>query len=268
MKYIRSFEDFEAVVQLGETVESTYLDFKSQLNLEKKNSYEEMALDIVQFANSFGGVLIFGVSEKYCSDRNKKIAHSYQSVDFERVSKALDNNVRKLIYPESISIEANSISTPSGYNLVAINVYPLAVGLGCVGQKSEPFAMKYPYRTTYGKKYFHPAEVEKYLSGGGREILIKLDELSARGKKVKAYPGLIIEKSESRLAWDIVDPAIVITDYNYREVTFNFGGVTFNLPVRLITDVWHTEQEEVGMIFDANLRLTSDRREIKLELRG
>ena len=267
-KYIKSNEDLNKIIYLGETEESLYLDFKRTLNKEKSNSAEECALDIAQFANSYGGVIVFGVIEQFLESRKKKVATEYVDVDYEDISKYINNKVRKLLYPESIDIDVLSVLTNCGSSLVVVNVYPLLSGLACVGRKVEPYIMKYPYRTNYGKKYFNPHEVEKYISSGNRMIYVRLDEFEVRGKLIELYPDLIIESIDSNLKWDIKDPNVSIIDYNLTELTLAVGGVKINVPTGLVKEVWNTTKNSIGMILDMELVLMSDRKNVKIRMRS
>jgi len=58
---IRSSRDFQNRILLGTTKESVHLDFKAQLNMKEP---VKIAIDIAAFANTFGGTLLIGVSEK------------------------------------------------------------------------------------------------------------------------------------------------------------------------------------------------------------
>jgi predicted HTH transcriptional regulator len=58
---IQSSRDFQNRILLGSTKESVHLDFKAQLNSEEP---PKIAVDMAAFANTLGGTLLIGVSEK------------------------------------------------------------------------------------------------------------------------------------------------------------------------------------------------------------
>jgi predicted HTH transcriptional regulator len=154
-KYIRSFLDLERHVQLGVTTESIYMDFKldiglSSLSTQKKKQEvaEELALDICQFANAWGGIMLIGVKEADSVIGGKKVAEEFIGVsNFEDVSRFVSDSVLLRIHPKDIKIDLVSIETPTNVHIVAINISPLAVGVSCVYNPSSPFSPKYPYRT-------------------------------------------------------------------------------------------------------------------------
>lgn len=58
---IQSSGDFRNRIFFGSSKESVHLDFKAQLNNEDP---PKIAIDIAAFANTLGGTLLIGVSEK------------------------------------------------------------------------------------------------------------------------------------------------------------------------------------------------------------
>ena len=78
---INSREDFESLIQIDKTSESIHWDYKQQFNDEKKS---DIAIDLAAFANTLGGTLLIGVSEKNIDGR--KVANSLFNVDdFEKI---------------------------------------------------------------------------------------------------------------------------------------------------------------------------------------
>ncbi len=61
------FSDIERIVN-NKLSESKSLDYKREINLEKGDEKKDFLYDIASFANSDGGILVFGVSESKDSD--------------------------------------------------------------------------------------------------------------------------------------------------------------------------------------------------------
>ena len=60
-KPFKTAQDFESRIRLGETPENIYWDYKSVLNSKEPTN---IAIDLVAFANTYGGTLLIGLSEK------------------------------------------------------------------------------------------------------------------------------------------------------------------------------------------------------------
>ena len=81
----KSAEDFEKKIQFNETHESIFWDFKAKLNTQK---LEQIAIDLAAFANTFGGTLLIGISEK-----NGIASGINPGIDFENIRKIIDGKV-------------------------------------------------------------------------------------------------------------------------------------------------------------------------------
>jgi len=70
--YIETQQEFEGAVRLGETTEGLFLEFKADLGRwrkpatqpERQEAQRECCRDISQFANAWGGCLLYGVEEE------------------------------------------------------------------------------------------------------------------------------------------------------------------------------------------------------------
>lgn len=271
--YIHSGEELSKLIQIGQTVESIVLDFKVEITIsnlsskKKKEVAEEFALDICQFANTWGGVLAIGVKEELDESRGRKVATGFvDTVDFEDLSQFINNNVLPLIHPSSLQFEIVPVTTKNGHNLVIINIFPLTSGLSCVFANQPPYPAKYPYRTNYGKKYFHPSEIEKRMSDVNRSIPIKLHEISFKTKTVTLFPKIIKEEIKKTDTWDSKGVNIVFKDISNYAYTLNINGVDINIPFSLTKDVWLTEKNTMGILLGIQVSLSPDRKSINLGL--
>ena len=79
----KTAQDFEGLIRLGETSESIHWDYKQSFNPKKA---EDLAIDLAAFANTYGGTLLIGVTEK--SDGAKKVASGFvPSINVEEINK-------------------------------------------------------------------------------------------------------------------------------------------------------------------------------------
>ena len=272
-KYISTMADLERLVLMGVTTESTDIDFKLELKVEGLNQKEkrkksvELASDICQFANSFGGVLLVGIEEAEQGKNGKKVAVSIPGVDnFEEVSRFINDSVLPLIHPKNLNIGLTCIGTENSNQVVAVNIRPLAVGVACVCDPILPYSSIYPYRTHYGKSYLHPTEVEKRMADSYRLIPIKLEELSSSTRDVKIYPSLIKEPLDQLSRIDSKEENILLVGISKYEYCLNINGVDINIPFSLTKDVWITEKNKIGILLSISLIITSDRKELKFKL--
>lgn len=271
--YIRTIHDLNRSIRIGETTESITLDFKVEIALKevskskKAETAEELALDICQFANTFGGVLLVGVKEEQEETTGRKVASQYVNVtNFNDLSEFLSNNVLHLIYPPDINIEVSLIFVEQSKHIIAINVFPLSSGASCVYSNTPPYLAKYPYRTHYGKKYLHPSEVEKRMSHGDRRILIKLREMSSITKEVIIYPEVEKLAPLRSDSWDSKGINTIIKNITNHEYTLSINGITINIPFSLTKDVWLTEKGLIGILLGTRLSISADRKSIQLNL--
>lgn len=259
--FIRSFLELESIITLGETTESLILEFKREVNYKKENIYEEIALDICQFANSLGGVIIFGLEEKV-NESGKRVASTYVNFDFDCFSKFLNDKILPIIYPKDIRLSIFSVDIRSGVCIAALNILPLAMGLACVSSSGPPYYQRYPYRTHYGKKYYSPLEVERVISNPYRYMYIRLNEFITAVREVVLYPSIKKEEPSRKLSWDTKELTVLITDIGESEYTLSVAGLAVNIPYGITRDVWMTENKKIGLLISASLVISSDRKNV------
>lgn len=267
--YIRNYHELVASIKLSLTEESITLDFKREINItEKKNKNEknfaeELALDICQFANSWGGVLLIGVSEKEDKETGRKVADQFVGVtQYEKIARFINNSVFALIHPKNIQVDVVCIETLDRKQLISINISPLTTGVAFVCSQSPPYSSKYPYRTHYGKRYLHPLEVQKRMTDSNRIIPIKLQELMEFTQEVKLYPEIQKEIIDKIDRIDSKIPNIVLKEVMKNEYRLNINGIDINIPFSLTRDVWMTERTKIGIILHISLSISSDRKSI------
>ena len=179
---INSREDFESLIQIGKTSESIHWDYKQQFNDEKKS---DVAVDLAAFANTLGGTLLIGVSEKNIDGR--KVANNFFNIDdFERIKKSVYTSILDLISPH-IDVQVVPIKIDDVL-IVAINVEP-SVNLVSVSQEKNGPYYCFPYRTGFGNRFMAFDEVEKrMMDNKSRAIYLKLKKHIPSKGKVTIYP--------------------------------------------------------------------------------
>lgn len=271
-QYISSSSDLTRVVKLGETAESATLEFKADLPISstpkdrRELLAEEVALDICQFLNSLGGVLLIGVKESTDSLGEKKVASGYtKGLKVNEILEFINSRVVTWIYPSDIHLHVATLNSASGEQVVAVNIHPLATGLACVCMKSEPYTAKYPYRTHFGKKYFPPSEVEKRMSNGNRGIFLRLSELAQHTRDVTLLPGIIKEQMERQDTWDARGANPILKEISEDSYMLSVNGLEINIPFSMTKNVWLTERNTVGIQIDMRLVISGNRREIRFD---
>ena len=266
MLKITTKKELEKHVKLGVTAEDEFIEFKREANYSKENANEEMALDICQFSNSLGGVILYGVDEKLDTTSNKKIATGYRNIDFDKISKFINDKVVPIVHPKNIRVSYSHIKIDEQTYIVAVNIDPLSNGLACVHQNKSPFSQKYPYRTSYGKKYLTAVEVEKMMSQNNRHISIKLHELRTKSNEVKLYPSLKKENLGEKSFWDNSDDTIILKGIGNNEYKLNASGIDINIPFSLTKDIWQTEDDKIGIILETKIIISSCRKKIFFDI--
>lgn len=266
---INSREDFESLIQIDKTSESIHWDYKQQFNDEKKS---DIAIDLAAFANTLGGTLLIGVSEKNIDGR--KVANSLFNVDdFEKIKKSVYTSIVDLMSPH-IDIQVAPIKVDDVL-IVAINVEP-SVNLVSVSQEKNRHYYCFPYRTDFGNKYMAFEEVEKrMMDNKTRAMYLKLKKYFPTDGKVNVYPAPIANnKMEWRFEWIYNSENEIRLDqdgYRSIDIPISFieevwngrGGICIKLNSRLYCgspNFIDFEDSEDAMIFKETLRFFSEAR--------
>ncbi|MDV3348326.1 ATP-binding protein [Leptothoe sp. LEGE 181152] len=106
--------DIQVLVD-NEVPEGKQLDYKKKLPANSDGDKKEFLADIVSFANTSGGDIIYGVSET-ANDTNSDIEIAYQvsglgAINFDDEILRLDNILRDGISPRIVGIQIRGIKT-------------------------------------------------------------------------------------------------------------------------------------------------------------
>lgn len=270
----KTSDDVEKHIKIGSTKESLYLEFKKEILINHANKHlaSEIASDICQFANSFGGSIIIGIKES--NNQNEfKTAEGYINVtNVDEIRQYLNDVVATLVYPTTAKLfECEPITMQTSETLFTINIKPIEYGAASISSKSEPEVIKYPYRTDYGKKYMNPDQVMERIMNSNRSIVIRLNRL--KNTCINDSMGTIIDLLSP--IYDMDDGSRKITNdfdvylVDIRESEFKMkfsdkkcgvtNGITLTVPYSLIDHLWQTDQNKIGMVLSVNILINRER---------
>jgi len=184
-RYIRNAEDLDAVVTIGTTTESLVLDFKRSIhnwdlppgtpnrNNLKAEAQRETCRDIAQFANTEGGCLLIGVAERLDPVTQLKVAEGFHSIaDPDAMTQWIEEAIRNYLVPATFSREIVPVPDPRGTVLV-VNVAP-SIHLS-TSWDSQRHTMECVRRTTHGRDWLNPDELERHIMNGSRATKLAFD---------------------------------------------------------------------------------------------
>jgi hypothetical protein len=228
-KPFKTSQDFESLIHMGETPEGIHWDYKQSLNPKEP---ADIAIDLAAFANTYGGTLLIGLSEKANDELNGlKVATGFApKTNAESIKKQIYSNASNYLFPK-IDVKVVPIKTSDGF-VVAVNVEP-SVDLVGVRTNNERGNFCFPYRTEYGNRYMSFEEVEKRMvDNKTRAMYLKLKKYLPSDGKVNIYPAPIANnKIEWRFEW--------IHD-SENEIRLNQNGYrSIDVPMSFIEEVWN-----------------------------
>lgn len=176
--------------------EKTVLDLKERYNLEEDKTKFEIAKDLVAFANSFGGTILVGVSEKLDNaERKTGRPKAFPSIEdaaalISQISVCARDFCRPpiVVDPQEIVLTAEETTSvlgrqmQNGARLLAVNVSPLITGpagvfaLGKDGKKQAD-AFRFPVRVGEVTKLLMPEELAFYMNSHERRMLLQLQQI-------------------------------------------------------------------------------------------
>lgn len=119
--YVRSSADLSKTVTLNSTPESAVLEFKSELpggwkapqSDAKRKAQKELCRDIAQFANTYGGCLLYGVEER--ESGGSVVASALKPItDFDDRREWLQQAVRNFLVPATLTVQIERIDVADG----------------------------------------------------------------------------------------------------------------------------------------------------------
>lgn len=182
--FIRSVSDFQSAVHLGSTPESPVLEFKETIDgwnpsagdshrqERSKGAQKETCRDIAQFANTLGGCLLVGVRERLDPISGVKVADSIEPVkEVEPLRQWIEQAIINCLVPSTFTHDIVAISLPEG-SILAVNV-PANRYLVSLWDHDN-HTVEYVRRTSHGKEWMNPDEMERHIMNGSRASKLAL----------------------------------------------------------------------------------------------
>ncbi len=178
---IQTRSEFEARIRLSDrsrerdgTAEGVHVDFKFKQET-KPNKQREFARDITQFANTEGGTLVIGVEAPKMNgfDTAKSIV---SITDPGRLQDWMERAMSNYLYPAAARPRAQFFDPWGEGTVCALNVPPSINLVGVWRQCEAKGGVEYLYRTTTGKEWFTPSEIEMKISSSyarGRRLTLE-----------------------------------------------------------------------------------------------
>lgn len=256
--------DFAAVVQLGTTTESLFLDFKKAINTKAPDAQQETCRDIAQFANTEGGCLVIGVNEWKDQTTGIKVADSISGLpDPDQMQQWIEQAIRNYLVPATFSHDVSIIQDPRG-TVIAVNIPPSRHLVALWDNRGKRPTIEYVRRTSHGKDWMNPDEVERHLMNGSRAA--KLALIAAReqatSEQVEIADGIRQQSSGGPRAknWYPDPSKLPITISQMREYWFElrmdlppFGVVSVTIPYNLIEEAWVNSSGRVVLLLTVRI---------------
>jgi hypothetical protein len=292
---ISDWQSVRPFVEVGRSRETRWFEFKVACNRKDKRSCaaKEYARDIAQFANTLGGVLLFGV-EEHRSGPLKGCVKAVPGIrDVDATVEFLEKKVAPFLQPSSYRFDIVPVYRSGADPILAVVAPPCMQGLVAVWKRGDSNGVEYLHRTSYGKEYLFPDQVAERI-GMSRRVFLMLSRLTALPsvasngdrKRVKLasavrLPGPERDEYLRRIntvagASQMVDPTLVQKAYERRTGTcfdqfawlceLNENRLRLRvderdlwIPLSRVSDVWESELNSIGMIIDGTVVVPKDR---------
>lgn len=261
---------FARRVVLGQTSENRVLEFKEEYRWQRNtpedraSQAEELCRDVAQFANTDGGVLLVGVTER--EEDGRRVADGIKSVDaVDGLRQWAEQAIRKHLTPSTFSRSMNAIVLPAGGTILAINVPP-SLHLVALWVPERKRGVEYLYRTGHGKEWFNPDEVERHIMNGSRAMQIRLAHLFGELAPAARGGPIPVELSPPAQIWMVrqqgfgPQPPVRLapagaSDY---EIELMVHNVCVRLPHGLIFEAWRTSDQKLGLYLKVGIVVTDE----------
>lgn len=271
-RFVHTPEDFNTVVTLGATAESLILEFKRDLDGWKaedagvrRDGQKETCRDVSQFANTGGGCLLIGVNEEKRGGQRIAVGvHPLDDLD-GRVN-WIEQAISNFLVPSTLTHSIVPVALQEG-TILAVNI-PANRHLVWLWDRDER-TMEAVRRTSHGKEYMNPDEVERHLMDGSRAAKIALNAAveqaddSRASIPVRLAPGIVAfgpNRSPDRRYWPVENQWVGLdrASVGEHEFTLRVGdpmkdGTPIRVPYTLLRAAWLTEDRHVGLILDATI---------------
>ena len=268
--YIRTPEELAANVVIGTTTESLVLDFKRTLNNwavprgtpdhVKAEAQREACRDLAQFANTNGGCLLIGVAERFDPVARLKVAAEiYPVPDPDAMRQWIEEAIRNYLIPATFAHDISVVADPRG-TVLAVNVPP-SIHLITLWD-SQRHTIECLRRTSHGKDWMNPDELEAHIMNGSRAARLAFDLAFATAPQKQVQiaggcwqrppsPSPGDQDQRLRSAQIVVG---LVTDLVF-ELKFSIGENTLplNLPYGVINEAWVGADECLNLLLDVRV---------------
>jgi hypothetical protein len=264
---IRSVVDFHAAVQLGSTPESLVIEFKSKINgwnapnkEPKEKAQKETCRDIAQFANTLGGCLVIGVASRVDPARKVNVAEAIIPVnDVEKLWAWIEQAIVNYLVPATFTHDVVAITLPEG-NILAVNV-PASRHLVSLWDR-ERHTIECVRRTSYGKEWMNPDEMERHLMDGSRAAKLALIAAKEQAKddQVEIVGGLWLARpaeSHMPVPWGVDKPITLgqMEEYWFQlRIELSPGHIfPVTIPYSFVQETWVNQAGMVALLLTVRI---------------
>ena len=280
--FIYTSVDFASAVELGTTTESLFLDFKKTIDnwnlpphvpsrqAKVQDAQKEACRDIAQFANTEGGCLVIGVSERKDPTTGIKVADSISSLqDPDQMQQWVEQAMRNYLVPATFSNDVSIIKDPRG-TVIAVNVRPSRNLVALWDYRAA--TIEYVRRRSHGKDRMNPNEVERHLMNGSRAAKLALIEAKEHttSERVEVVGGVWPEypsSPERPVRWNPQEPITIgqMEEYWFELRVPNEQGMprALTIPYSLIKEAWASASGVLMLLFTIQIIMHDDKVTLK-----
>jgi hypothetical protein len=274
---IETADAFHKAVVFGQTAETRHLEFKATFDWQSERRDEQAdhaARDIAQFANTEGGVLLVGVSERE-GPNGQRVADGVVPVqDLHGLTGWLEQTIRNHLDPATFSHSIIAVDTGKG-TVLAVNVDP-SLHLVALWHRNDRHGIEYLYRTNHGNAWMNPGEVERHLMNSSRAMQLTLASVFAKvgdANPIEVTP--LVHEMRRELVGSPPTPKVPPVPSDKAEVYWSEptehgvtlrvrgiakGGTPVTLPTGLVREAWVTANGRAGLCLGVRIVVSEDGR--------
>jgi hypothetical protein len=268
--YVRDATDLARLVRLGTTYETLVLEFKTDFpngwtspkSEPKRGAQKELCRDVAQFANTFGGCILYGVAEQEVD--GSRVASSFAPIaDFDDRRDWLQQTLRNFLVPSTLTVQLERVDIPGGC-LMAVNVPPSLHLVSLWDQQTG--TIECLYRTNHGKAYMNPDEAEQHLMNGSRAAGIAFAEAiqecggMTNGLDVSIASGVVVRERNPQGALELrpLPHSGRLVGFHPKQITLKIAigdenCPALNIPMGLVRAAWPVKTGELGVMLDVKI---------------
>ena len=279
--HIRTDIEFSQLVQFGITPENKALEFKGTYQMNNPRQTRELRKDIVSLANTQGGVLLVGITER--GNAGYKVADDCLQNDIEGMKQWISHTLSSYVFPTvtySLDIIKTANRAGNDFEIVAVNVDPYINGIGCFRHDNNFDVFAFPYRDDYGVKLLNAAEVFQMAGGQTRRIELVMSHLCRPiGQRIKVMSRVVFRRLErdgerterlrrfhSSETWNPTNPpdwarsqvvesaashlTITACEFDDQQLQLLVNNLPLNIPIGIIRELWRIDPNHLGIMLD------------------